>query len=231
VRLLLAILSLIAVTLFFYRFTPQETLEKITGKPSPAYITQAKMHSAEKTKPIQILWDKSQEKAKKPKELATKLTFNADTHKKQKKNYKRNLVKKENHTQKPLNTKKKEKLRPQDKKTIEKRLQSRKIAFLFHQIKLTKESQVFLQKISKTMKVTPEIHYEVQGHTDSTGDKAYNIHLSQLRAKSVQDFLVKQGVNLKQLNAKGYGSTKPIASNKTKLGRYKNRRVVIHIAE
>ena len=229
-RLLLAILSLIAVTLFFYRFTPQETLEKITGKPSPTYITQARMHPPEKTKPIHMLWDKSQENVQQPKELATKLTFDT-TQTKKTEDHKKDLVKKESHAQNPLNTKKKVKLKPQDNTSIEKRLQSRKIAFLFRQIKLTKESQVFLQKISKTMQVTPEIHYEVQGHTDSTGDKAYNIHLSQLRAKSVKDFLVKQGVNPKQLSAKGYGSTKPIASNKTKLGRYKNRRVVIHIAE
>jgi outer membrane protein OmpA-like peptidoglycan-associated protein len=53
--------------------------------------------------------------------------------------------------------------------------------------------------------------------------------LSQRRAESVEDYLVKDGVSPDQLVAKGYGETQPIASNKDAEGRAKNRRVVMYV--
>jgi outer membrane protein OmpA-like peptidoglycan-associated protein len=66
---------------------------------------------------------------------------------------------------------------------------------------------------------------EVQGHTDNVGKADYNLKLSDARANSVMNYLVKQGVPQERISAKGYGMDVPIADNKTKAGRAKNRRV------
>jgi outer membrane protein OmpA-like peptidoglycan-associated protein len=66
---------------------------------------------------------------------------------------------------------------------------------------------------------------EVDGFTDSTGAAAYNMKLSERRAKAVMEYFVSKGVDAKRLTIKGLGLTKPVASNDTKEGRAKNRRV------
>ncbi len=66
---------------------------------------------------------------------------------------------------------------------------------------------------------------EVVGHTDSTGSEAYNLRLSELRADSVGDYLVGQGVLPQRVATAGYGERYPIASNSTEAGRRENRRV------
>lgn len=73
----------------------------------------------------------------------------------------------------------------------------------------------------------PNGRYEIGGHTDSIGDAAYNQHLSEQRAASVKQYLVAQGVNAGQLSVVGYGETQPTDSNKTRIGRAHNRRVVL----
>ena len=66
----------------------------------------------------------------------------------------------------------------------------------------------------------------IEGHTDSDGSKAANLKLSQARAESIRNYITnKFGIDTKRLTAKGYGSDKPIASNKTKDGKTKNRRI------
>jgi OOP family OmpA-OmpF porin len=70
---------------------------------------------------------------------------------------------------------------------------------------------------------------KITGHTDNVGAKKYNMKLSQRRAEAVRDYLVKLGVNSKKMKVSGMGETKPIASNKTKEGRTKNRRVEIEV--
>ena len=62
--------------------------------------------------------------------------------------------------------------------------------------------------------------------TDSAGSEGYNLLLSQRRAESVRDFLIKEGVPKAKLDAKGFGESDPIATNDTTEGRAKNRRVV-----
>ena len=69
------------------------------------------------------------------------------------------------------------------------------------------------------------IRVEISGHTDSTGDTNKNMILSKQRAESVRSFLIKQGCNASLLVAKGYGATRPIATNNTDEGRQQNRRV------
>lgn len=66
---------------------------------------------------------------------------------------------------------------------------------------------------------------EIKGHTDNVGETAYNQKLSEQRANAVKDYLVSKGVLATRITAQGFGETKPIASNDTKDGREKNRRV------
>jgi len=74
----------------------------------------------------------------------------------------------------------------------------------------------------------PEQQFEVAGYTDSIGDPALNLHISEQRAKAVRIFLIKQGVQANLLIPKGYGQENPIADNATREGRAKNRRVELH---
>ncbi len=89
------------------------------------------------------------------------------------------------------------------------------------------ESFSILRDVAKAIQQTPpEARIRVEGHTDSAGSEGYNLLLSQRRAESVRDFLIKAGVPKDKLEAKGYGETDPIATNDTTEGRAKNRRVV-----
>jgi OmpA-OmpF porin, OOP family len=69
----------------------------------------------------------------------------------------------------------------------------------------------------------------VVGHTDSIGSDAYNMKLSQRRAASVKDYLVKHGVPADRVRTEGKGEGSPIADNKTREGRQKNRRAEIEL--
>ncbi len=72
---------------------------------------------------------------------------------------------------------------------------------------------------------------EIEGHTDNVGKDESNKALSQMRAESVREYLISQGIQEGRLHAIGYGEEKPIASNDTEEGRAQNRRVHFHIAE
>ncbi len=67
----------------------------------------------------------------------------------------------------------------------------------------------------------------VEGHTDSIGSDAYNMGLSDRRAKAVFDYLSSRGVNPARMSSVGYGETRPIADNSTDEGRQQNRRVML----
>ncbi len=89
-----------------------------------------------------------------------------------------------------------------------------------------KESYPLLQEIAKMLTSDSSIKIQIEGHTDSQGDNAYNQNLSQKRAEAVLAILSSQyNVNKAQLKAKGFGETKPIGDNNTASGRAKNRRV------
>jgi hypothetical protein len=75
------------------------------------------------------------------------------------------------------------------------------------------------------MRNYPGLKIEIQGHTDNQGSADYNQDLSQRRAQTVKTYLVANGTDDSRLAAKGYGFSQPVASNDTKEGRAKNRRV------
>jgi len=72
---------------------------------------------------------------------------------------------------------------------------------------------------------------EIAGYTDNTGDAALNVALSQKRAESVREALIKYGADPDMLVAKGYGEANPIANNDTAEGRLKNRRIEYHVVK
>jgi outer membrane protein OmpA-like peptidoglycan-associated protein len=82
-----------------------------------------------------------------------------------------------------------------------------------------------LAKISGIVLAYPGLKLEIEGHTDSVGSDAYNQRLSEKRAQSVRDYLIKQGVTEDVLTAMGLGESQPVASNNTAAGRQQNRRV------
>jgi outer membrane protein OmpA-like peptidoglycan-associated protein len=65
---------------------------------------------------------------------------------------------------------------------------------------------------------------EVRGHTDSTGDEAHNLKLSERRADAVVEYMIKNGISPEQISARGFGETRPVDSNDTAEGRARNRR-------
>jgi outer membrane protein OmpA-like peptidoglycan-associated protein/uncharacterized protein YidB (DUF937 family) len=87
-------------------------------------------------------------------------------------------------------------------------------------------SMVFLNTAAGVIKMAPAgMVIEIGGHTDNTGDPAANLALSQQRANAVRAYLIQQGVPDAQITAKGYGDTRPVASNDTDEGRFRNRRI------
>jgi len=82
-----------------------------------------------------------------------------------------------------------------------------------------------LDAVADVLKSNPKIRLEVQGHTDNVGTPSYNKRLSQARADSVRRYLVRKGISSGRLVARGYGLTKPLVPNTSKLNRALNRRV------
>lgn len=84
-----------------------------------------------------------------------------------------------------------------------------------------------LEAIKEILKNYPNAKFAIEGHTDNTGSAKLNQKLSEARAKVVMDKLIEKGVNPANLTSAGYGSSKPVATNKTKEGRALNRRTEI----
>ena len=90
-------------------------------------------------------------------------------------------------------------------------------------------SMAEIQNLAKVLMAYPAINVEIAGHTDNTGNATSNMSLSQGRAEAVAKALAGMGVNAKRITAKGYGDTKPVASNDTAEGRTQNRRIDVRI--
>ncbi|WP_109302136.1 OmpA family protein [Aquimarina sp. AU474] len=96
---------------------------------------------------------------------------------------------------------------------------------------IKEESNKVLKDIIAILKEYPTAKFTVEGHTDSAGSAKLNQRLSDSRANAVKNFLVENGVDQFRLSAVGYGEDKPIATNKTRAGRAKNRRVEINLVK
>lgn len=92
---------------------------------------------------------------------------------------------------------------------------------------LLEESYYVLEQVFNSLEAFPNVRVEIAGHTDNQGGDSYNMALSSDRAKSVMNYLVQRGISADRIVPKGYGKTRPIASNSTSEGRAKNRRVEV----
>lgn len=92
---------------------------------------------------------------------------------------------------------------------------------------ISSEYETRLLEMADFMKRYPKTKVEIEGHTDSMGSPKLNMTLSERRAAAVRLFLIdKGGIQTERITSKGYGETKPVASNSTPEGRATNRRVV-----
>jgi len=99
------------------------------------------------------------------------------------------------------------------------------ILFDIDKASLKPESMGTINSIYNLLKKDASLKFEIDGHTDNTGDAAHNLTLSQQRADAVKTQLVSMGIDASHLSTKGFGDTKPISDNNSPEGKANNRRV------
>lgn len=99
------------------------------------------------------------------------------------------------------------------------------ILFRYASADLSPESSGTLNKIAAAAKDCPQMTISIEGYASAEGSAASNLRLSQTRARSVLDYLVKAGVDAKQLEARGFGIERPVAPNSNAENMAKNRRI------
>lgn len=100
------------------------------------------------------------------------------------------------------------------------------VEFDFDKTSIRETSHHEIGDLAVVMKKYPDFNVLIEGHTDNVGGRTYNEKLSQRRADAAKKYLVEKfSIEANRLTTKGYGLTRPVASNATKEGRQKNRRV------
>ncbi len=94
---------------------------------------------------------------------------------------------------------------------------------------LASQSREELSNLAATLKAHPDARIQISGYTDNIGRESANVELSRSRAMAVKDALHSTGISTDRIQAEGYGSQQPIASNATAEGRAQNRRVVVMV--
>jgi OOP family OmpA-OmpF porin len=103
------------------------------------------------------------------------------------------------------------------------------INFQYNSDALDAKSNATVDKVAEALKKYPNAKVRVAGYTDSLGNAAYNMDLSERRAHSVAERLVQDGIPAANVSYIGFGAANPIATNKTAEGRYQNRRVELEV--
>ena len=101
--------------------------------------------------------------------------------------------------------------------------------FAFNSAELSATDKAGLDKVIERLKANPNETAQINGYADSRGNAAYNVDLSQRRAKAVKAYLVDNGIDGKRISIKGYGATDFVASNDTAMGRAQHRRAEVVI--
>lgn len=112
-------------------------------------------------------------------------------------------------------------------------LSNDKVTFPVNKAEISDEAKAMIDEaVGPLVKENRGVWFEIEGHTDNTGDATYNLRLGEERAMAVRDYLAKaHGIALNRLNVISYGEEKPVAENANREGRAQNRRVVIRILE
>ena len=103
------------------------------------------------------------------------------------------------------------------------------IFFKTNSANLESESFIELTKLTELLVKNEKLRIRIEGHTDSDGDEAANLKLSQARALSVKTYLESKGIVATRIESEGYGETQPLESNATPEGKAKNRRTVFRV--
>ena len=104
------------------------------------------------------------------------------------------------------------------------------VLFEFDSSTLTAQGYSKINELASVIQRYPQRKIYIEGHTDSIGQAAYNLELSEHRALAVRQALITAGIAAEQLTIRAYGETQPIASNTTAAGRQQNRRVEVLIS-
>jgi peptidoglycan-associated lipoprotein len=104
--------------------------------------------------------------------------------------------------------------------SISKPVKIENIFYEFGKWDLTPASEKSLQELVKLLKDNPNITIELSSHTDYIGDNAFNKNLSEKRAQSVVNYLIKAGIDKERLTAVGYGEEKPIVVDEALAQKY-----------
>lgn len=115
--------------------------------------------------------------------------------------------------------------------TIDSKVFEQKIPFEFEQTRFNPDAKTSLDRIAAELKKFPTQKIIIYGHTCDMGSNAINQQVSALRAKSVESYLIAQGVNSNQISTKAMADTMPIAPNKTIANKQKNRRVEFELVK
>ncbi len=112
-------------------------------------------------------------------------------------------------------------------------LSNDKVRFPVNKAEISDEAKALIDEaVAPLVSANRGVYFEIEGHTDSTGQASYNLKLGEERAMAVRDYIAKKfGVALSRLNVISYGAEKPVVDNKTRDNRAQNRRVVIRILE
>jgi len=112
-------------------------------------------------------------------------------------------------------------------------LSSDKVRFPVNKAEISDEAKALIDEaVAPLVKANRGVYLEIEGHTDSTGEAAYNFKLGEERAMAVRDYIAKtQLVALNRLSVISYGEEKPAVDNHTREDRLQNRRVVIRVLE
>ena len=112
-------------------------------------------------------------------------------------------------------------------------LSNDKVRFPVNKAEISDEAKAMIDEaVGPLVKENRGVWFEIEGHTDNTGDAAYNFKLGEERALAVRDYIAKKdAIALSRLNVISYGEEKPVVDNKTREDRAQNRRVVIRILE
>ena len=112
-------------------------------------------------------------------------------------------------------------------------LSNDKVHFPVNKAEISDDAKAMIDEaVTPLVSANKGVYFEIEGHTDATGDPAYNFKLGEERALAVRDYIAKtHSIALSRLNVISYGEEKPVVDNKTKDDRAQNRRVVIRILE
>ncbi|MEO6167648.1 MAG: OmpA family protein [Chitinophagales bacterium] len=99
------------------------------------------------------------------------------------------------------------------------------IQFVSGSAKLTSKAITSITPLVEYLNKYPDLKLEINGHTDDTGKDEANLELSEDRAATVKNLLIKKGISADRLTSQGFGETQPVADNATPAGKTENRRV------